>query len=215
MATLLDLEQIERKAFRATYEDGLWDLYFGAIVAAMALFMFRPDDGYSALNIVGAVLMISLAFSLFTAGKKYITTPRLGQVRFGPQRQQKTRNLALILGVIVFIQVGLVGMSVYGWLNPGVGQWLAERLGGGSGELLLVAALGASFVGVPMLIIAYMNDFLRGLYIALGMALAVFLMIYTNQPIYPLVLAGLIALPGLVLFIRFLQKYPLPSAGGE
>jgi uncharacterized membrane protein YjjP (DUF1212 family) len=45
------------------------------------------------------------------------------------------------------------------------------------------------------------------------MALAVFLMIYLNQPIYPIIIGILIVVPGVVLFIRFLQKYPLHREG--
>jgi hypothetical protein len=43
------------------------------------------------------------------------------------------------------------------------------------------------------------------------MALAVFLMILINQPIYPVVIGALIIVPGLVLFIHFLKKYPIPQ----
>ena len=75
----------------------------------------------------------------------------------------------------------------------------------------MVAALGSLFVGPPMLVMAYMIDFPRGYYIAVLMALAVFLMILTNQMIYSLVIGAIIILPGLVLFIRFLRKYPLPQ----
>jgi hypothetical protein len=41
------------------------------------------------------------------------------------------------------------------------------------------------------------------------MSLAVFLMILLNQPVYALVIGGLVFLPGLVLFVRFLKTYPL------
>jgi hypothetical protein len=212
MLSMLDLETIERKAYRSTYEDGLWDMYMGTIVAAMAIFVYRPPGGYSPINIILMVVVITLSLVLFTAGKKYITQPRMGQVRFGQLRQQKKRTLAIIMGVLVLFQAGLVGLTALGWFNPGFGARLFGSLGGYSQELLLVASLGSLFVGLPMLVIAYYNDFPRGYYIAIMMALAVFLMILTNQPIYPLVIGGLIFLPGLVLFIRFLRKYPLPRS---
>jgi hypothetical protein len=41
------------------------------------------------------------------------------------------------------------------------------------------------------------------------MSLAVFLMLLLNQPIYPILIGGLIVLPGLALFVRFLKTYPL------
>ena len=42
MSETLDLKAIERKAFRATHQDGLWDIYIGWVVGSMALLMFSP-----------------------------------------------------------------------------------------------------------------------------------------------------------------------------
>ncbi len=207
MSTFPDLKLIERKAFRSTYQDGLWDIQVGIIVASMAIYVYRPESGYSATNFIWLIVAFAIANGLFWAGKKYLTLPRMGQVRFGPARQQKKKTLAIILGVIVIIQAFLVGFTTLGWLNPGVGQKL---LGNYNSGLLAVAALSSLFVGPPMLLIAYLTDFPRGYYIAVLIALAVFLMIYTNQPIYPVVIGALILLPGLTLFIRFLKDYPIP-----
>jgi hypothetical protein len=44
------------------------------------------------------------------------------------------------------------------------------------------------------------------------LSLAVFMMIWFRSPVIMLVIAGLIFIPGMVLFIRFLRKYPLPPA---
>jgi hypothetical protein len=213
MSTLLDLETIERKAYRSTYEDGLWDMHMGVVVAAMAIFLYRPPGGYSPINIILMLVIMTLSLGLFTAGKKYLTQPRMGQARFGQTRRQKKKTLAIILSILVLLQVGLVGLTALGWLNPELGARMFGSLTIYNLERLLVASLGSLFVGLPMLVIAYYNDFPRGYYIAIMMALAVFLMILTNQPFYPLAIGGLIFLPGLVLFIRFLRKYPLP--GGE
>jgi hypothetical protein len=210
MLNLSDLKQIERKAFRFTFQDGLLDIFLGAIIACMAITLYRPENGYSALNNVVMVLLYAVLFSLFWAAKKYITLPRMGQVRFGPTRQQKKKTLAIILGVIVLIQIIVVGMTTFGWFNPAFGEKLFGSFGNYSLEHLAVAGLGSLFVGPPMLVIAFMIDFPRGYYIAVLMALAVFLMILINEPIYPVVIGGLIIVPGLVIFIHFLKKYPLP-----
>ena len=74
---------------------------------------------------------------------------------------------------------------------------------------LVVASVGALIVGPSMILVAYFGDFPRGYFIAAMIALAVFLMIYLNQPVYPIFISMLIALPGLVLFVRFLRNYPL------
>jgi hypothetical protein len=78
----------------------------------------------------------------------------------------------------------------------------------------VVALIGSSIVGTSMIVVAYFSDFPRGYYIAILMALAVFLMIYTNEPIYAVVIGLLIIIPGLVLFVRFLKKYPRRDEAG-
>lgn len=209
MCTQLNLKEIERKAFRATYQDGLWDIQMGLIVVCMAIFVYRPEDGYSPFNIILAVLLISLATGLFQAGKRFITLPRMGQVRFGPVRQQKAKTLAIILGVFALAQVVLVGLTALGWLSPLIGAKAADVVNEPSTGLLIVSLIGSFIVGSSMIVIAYFSDFPRGYYIALMMALGVFLMLYTNQPLYPILVGALIVIPGVVLLVRFLKAYPL------
>jgi hypothetical protein len=209
MSASLDLKKIERKAFRSTYQDGLLDMLFGTIVMAMAAFMYRPEEGYSLTNMVVFVVALAVGNVLFWLGKRFVTLPRMGQVRFGPARKQKATTLAIILGLVVLVQVGIVGLTTFGWLNPQAGAQINDFLAGHGLERLAVATVGSLFVGPSLILIAYLGDFPRGYYIAVMMSLAVFLMILLNQPVYALIIGGLVFLPGLVLFIRFLQKYPL------
>ena len=211
MSQDLDLKALERKAFRSTYQDGLWDINLGLIVIGMAIFVFRPEEGYSALNILGLMVACSVANLIFWAGKKFVTVPRMGQVRFGQIRKQKSRTLAVILAVFILVQAGVVLLTGLGWKNPELGAKIFSALNAGDMERLMVATVGSLFVGPSFMVIAYFNDFLRGYYIAIMMTLAVFLMILFNQPIYPLIFGGLIVVPGLVLFINFLRQHPLPS----
>jgi hypothetical protein len=210
MSNISDLKQIERKAYRFIYEDGLLDILMGAMIGAMAVTLYHPDSGYSAINIVMMWLIYAVLYLLFLAGKYYITRPRMGKVRFGLPRKQRNKTLAIILGIIVLIQALFVGLTIMGWSNPALGEKLFGFLGYYNSGRLAVAAVSSLFVGPSMLVIAFMIDFPRGYYIAILMALAVFLMIYINQPIYPVVIGGLIIVPGLVLFTRFLKKYPIP-----
>jgi hypothetical protein len=213
LSAQLNLKEIERKAFRSTFQDGLWDIYLGLIVIAMSMFIYRPPDGYSAMNIIVMLIMFVLAYTLFRLGKKYITIPRMGQVQFGYLRKQKKRTMAIILGVFVVFQIGLVGLTAFGWANPETGAKFNALMG--DSDLIIVAAIGSFIVGTSMIVNAYFSDFPRGYFIAMMMALAVFLMIYLNQPIYPITIGGLIIIPGLVLFLRFLMKYPLQQEGGS
>jgi hypothetical protein len=210
----LDLKQLEQKAWRSTYEDGLWDIYYGLIVICMGLFIYRPEVGYSAANIVFLVVAMAGCYGLFAAGKRWITLPRLGQVKFGPARQKRKVTLAFWLGLIVAVQVVLVGFQLIAWGWPQVGEKLFGALQTPDYESLMVALIGALFVLPGMLLIAHFKDFPRGYYIAAMTALAVFLMIWLNQPLYTVLIGGLIVLPGVVLLVRFIQKYPVANAEG-
>jgi hypothetical protein len=205
----INLKELERKAFRSTYQDGLWDIYFGLIVICMSIFLFRPVTGYSPLNIFLMMASMGAAYALFWAGKRFITLPRMGQVKFGEKRARRKKTMMLILGAVVLIQVAFLGIQFIGWRNPEFGATLNTFLQEKNAMDLVVATIGSLFVGPSMILIAYFIDFPRGYFIAVMMALAVFLAIYLNQPIYPIFIGILIAVPGVVLFLRFLKKYPL------
>ncbi len=209
MSTNIDLKDIERKAFRSTYLDGLMDMNLGLIVICMALFIYRPPGGYSPWNIILMVLAFTAAQSLYQLGKHLITLPRLGQVRFGAIRKQKAKTLAVILAAFILLQVGLVILTALGGMNSLFSGFLPE----GGSSLPLVAGIAALIVGISMIVIAFFLDFTRGYYIAVLMALAVFLMILLNRPVYPIMLGGLVFLVGLVIFVRFLRAYPLRREG--
>ena len=211
MSQNLDLKALERKAFSSTYQDGLWDITLGLIVIGMAIFVYRPEQGYGALNIIWMMVTCLVANLILWVGKRFITVPRIGQVRFGEIRRKKALTLAIILAVFVLVQGSVVLLTALGWRNPELGAKISSILNAGNMERLAVATVGSLFVGPPFILIAYFSDFLRGYYIAILMALAVFLMILFNQPIYPLILGGLILVPGLVLFVQFLHQHPLPS----
>ena len=211
MSQNLDLKALERKAFSSTYQDGLWDITLGLIVIGMAIFVYRPEQGYGALNIIWMMVTCLVANLILWVGKRFITVPRIGQVRFGEIRRKKALTLAIILAVFVLVQGGVVLLTALGWRNPELGAKISSILNAGNMERLAVATVGSLFVGPPFILIAYFSDFLRRYYIAILMALAVFLMILFNQPIYPLILGGLILVPGLVLFVQFLHQHPLPS----
>jgi len=208
----IDLKGIERKAFRTTYEDGLWDIYLGLMLMSMAIFLARPESGFSPQNILLMLGCFTLAYLVFWAGKKYITLPRMGQVVFGPSRRRKKRTLIVVLSILVLAHLGIVLLSIFGRTEPESGARLSAWLGSNDSGQLLVAALGSFFVGPSMLLIAYFTDFARGYYIAILMSMGVFLMLWLNKPLYPILLAGLILIPGLVLFILFLKKYPIRGA---
>lgn len=212
MDNQINLKEIEKRAFRSTYQDGLWDIYYGLIVVFMAVFLDRPEEGFTSLNIFLMLAVFLTAYALFFLAKRFITTPRLGQVKFGEGRKKRNKIFAIVMSAFIFCQAVLLGITTLGWLNPAFGERLSTLIGGRSNEFLLVSLIASSIVGVGMLLSAYFSEFLRGYYIAILMALAVFLVLFFDQPIFPVIIGVLIILPGVMFLIRFLRRYPLTKS---
>jgi len=212
MTNMINLNNIERKAFRSMHQDGLWDIYVGGSVLSMSV-MARSlhSDTFPAASFVIFFLGILLSLLIYRGGKRFITTPRLGQVKFGPQRKRRKLIMILVLSGIVFLQLIILTGSVLLWRNP---QW-AFNLGLSNmvpdQEKLLVAVIAALFAGPATVLISYFNENMRGYYVAFILSLAVFSLIWFGQPIYLIIAGLLIIIPGVILFIRFLHQYPLPK----
>jgi len=212
MKEVFTLKQLEKKAFRAAHQDGLQDIYIAGVVMSMAVLAYsNGDEAFPLPRFVLFMLGLALSYLVFWAGKKYITTPRLGQVKFGPQRQKRKLTLVIVLAVIVAFQVIILIATVLLWINPPSGHGLAgidQNL-----ERLLVGVIGALFVGPSMAMIAYFTEYMRGYYIAFILSIAVFSLIWFGQPIFMIAAGFMILIPGVILFLRFLRLYRLPPTG--
>ena len=204
MNDVMDLKTLEKRAWRSFHQDGLWDIYLGLILWALAVFLGGGLDAIEndLWRLVAYTLLISGAFLVFWAGKRYLTIPRLGQVKFGPARKRRMLHLALILGGFTLVTVVLVILTATAKntntsLPPGLPVYLFAGL----------------FVGAVIATIAWFNDYPRGYYIAVIYALCFGLgEHWQNWSIFWL--GGLLVLtPGVVLLIRFLRQYPLPEPG--
>jgi hypothetical protein len=102
-----DLQAIERKAFRSTQDDGLLEMQFGVILIILGFIAYIDDTGIS--NHYYGYLLILASPLIVILGRRYITQPRLGHVRFGVERQKRQAKVTLILsasvlaGVLMFI----------------------------------------------------------------------------------------------------------------
>ena len=210
MSQNLDLKAIERKAFRSVHQDGLWDIYLGGLMLVLSLFFAIPESGEGELTyMVIALLGVTVVFAVFQLGKKYITTPRMGQVQFGPERQKRKITLGWIMGAYVLVTLGMVLFSLYIWNRSASGQTVDLALTP-SLERVLVALVAALLAGTSTLVISYFREFVRGYYIALLMGLGFFFTLLLDMTIPMIVAGALILVPGLVLFVNFLRQHPLP-----
>ena len=210
MSQNLDLKAIERKAFRSVHQDGLWDIYLGGLMLVFSMFFAIPESGEGELTIMGlALLGVIIVFAFFQLGKKFVTTPRMGQVRFSPERQKRKVTLAWIMSIFVLVTLGLFLYSLYVWNVSASGQPVNLNLAP-SLERAVVASIAALIAGISTMVISYFKEFTRGYYIAVLMGIGFFLTLWLDSAV-PMITAGaLILLPGLVIFVNFLRQHPLP-----
>jgi hypothetical protein len=135
--------------------------------------------------------------------KKYITTPRIGQVKFCKERIRKDRLAVLILAIIVAI-----GFSLFFLLLVTKKEWLQAI----PYKIVLVAA----GLFIIWSLVAYFRDFPRLFLYAFLAAISVILT-GTNIQDNPVGMAAwyltsivMIAI-GIYLLVKFIKKYPLPS----
>ena len=119
--------------------------------------------------------------------------------------------MIVMVGIVLLQLVILLG-TIFLWQNPERAAVLGFSQTDPDLERLLVATIGALFVGPSMVLLAYFNEFMRGYYIAVILSVAVFSLIWFGEPVYLIIAGLLILIPGVVLFIRFLRNHPLPPA---
>ena len=103
MTESLDLVQIERKAYLSYSDDGPIELLLGLAILAFSLGLAVGD------STVSVIIPAALA-AIWPMVKKDITLPRIGVVRFGPERQNRLRKTKTCF-VIIFIFTALLGVA--------------------------------------------------------------------------------------------------------
>ena len=200
MPTDANLKEIERKVFSCYFHDGLWDIYGGFILLSIGLTIVI---GWDYLMLAFAALAVVLL--LF---RQRIVRPRLGRVKFSPERQAKTKKTKLIavitltftmlLGVVFFVLFST--NSVPGWLDIWMENYFFATFGGIQALLVAVAAY---IVGVRHYYIYAALVFIS--YVIGGILRS------NDMEGIPILIAGsLILISGAVILTRFLRKYPLP-----
>ncbi|UCH61677.1 MAG: hypothetical protein JSU77_07615 [Fidelibacterota bacterium] len=197
----IDLKTLERKAYLSYHQDGLLDLGLGMLVLAVGI-------GW----VVGIPwlmgVLLAIGVSSYPAAKKMITIPRVGLVRFSPDRQRREKRtisffvtyftFTVLLGVAMFFLVIAVNR------NPnGFGRLL---------EKFIMAPFGL-LVAIALAALAYWKQVSRFYLYAALLLLGVFggPLLGINHAIYFSAPGIVMLLVGLYLLIRFLQTYRLPE----
>jgi hypothetical protein len=213
----LNIKALEKKAFRSFFRDGIYDVFLGTILLSFGLPLILSEFGWIHWKTMLVPLVISIilnvgALVFFVFGKKYITAPRLGIVRFGKTRKRKMMHVKLLLVISVLIGVVTLFLTLFKILP----------VGGNTG----IPAAGVIF-GIQVLIVfglaAYFMDFTR-LYLyaflfAVSMPVTFWLkknasLAYPTLYVFCLT-AGPMLVIGWTLFIRFLRQYSHNTKGED
>jgi hypothetical protein len=208
MSEKLNLKELERKAWRSFFDDGLWDIYLGLLLASMGIsgLLDRSGTGEDlGMTIyIGLLIVIMLAF---WAGKRFVTVPRIGQVKFG--RERKVRRIKTALVLFASVVFGLVVMLLTSAARRGVSPEVPWES--------VMPALWAVNMLVVFGAMGYFLDFERLYFIGLMYAITVplneVLITLAEFRIGPYLFFGfgfLIVIVGVYILLRFLRNYPVP-----
>lgn len=207
MAQNISLKQIERKAWKSSFQDGLLDILFGFMLLVLGIPDLFPDIFTSEMRQNAAYVVFAvLGLLIMWAGKRFISLPRMGRAKFGPTRKARQTRVAVIYaisviaGVIVFLMAMLAASS-----SPS--PWI-QRLGA-RGFIALASGAWMLFI---LGLASYFTDFTRGYVIAVFYALGFAGTVLLSNPRVMLLAGSPIILMGAVVFIRFLRTYPKPEA---
>lgn len=200
-----DLKQLEQKAYRSTFQDGLWDICIGMIILGMGMSAILKNMGIP--KPVYFLVFPFIALFITYAGKNYITIPRMGFVKFGPRREIAKKRICVLASILtpllmIFIIIIKMQFIFKGDLSNYVGPLFSTML------FVIISTIISHIIDYPRL-------FLFGLLVGLSIIAAEILYPHFGSPLdglIPFSIAGaLIMANGLVLLIRFLKKYPKPS----
>lgn len=209
MAEQIDLKELEKKAYRSTFQDGFWDIFIGMIFMGFALISL--GDVFGLQEMIG-MLLISLGWNIgavvfMILGKKFITIPRIGMIKFGPKRKADQRKVKIYLGINVLFGFVILLLQMTG------------KFGFITAQRFALSILLGLFISLPFGIMAYFLDFPRLYVYALLGGLGFFLIdvfeLFTSGPLSIILvfgfIGGSIVIVGIVFLIKFLRKYPIPN----
>jgi hypothetical protein len=207
MSQPISLKEAERKAFRTTYNDGLWDIFLGCF---FLMFAIGPYLSLSLGDFWSSVVFLPFwgaVYVVIRLIRRYVVSPRIGIVKFGPARKTKLAKFSVVMLVVnvVALILGFVAAMSFGSVP---GQMISAIFG-------LILLIGFSMA-------AYFLDFNR-LYIyglLAGLSPLAGEWLYTHGKAthhgFPITFgtsAGIMILVGLAVFLRLLRNNPAPIEG--
>jgi hypothetical protein len=178
-------------------EDGLADIAIGFVFLGWGVLLVDKLPGLFAL-------LGPIAWAIWYLGKRFLTVPRIGIIEPSQKMENRLRNLAISLIVLGVAALAGVLLAV----GRG-GSFLADY---SLGFLGLVFAAGICLVAF-LLAANRLYVYAMMLFVAFAGGQALNDVVSTLDTfVLPVITAGaLVVFSGLVVLVRFLQKYPIPA----
>ncbi|UCC11562.1 MAG: hypothetical protein JSW02_09450 [candidate division WOR-3 bacterium] len=204
----IDLKKLERKVWTSFFEDGIWDIYLGLLLMALAVGAFFTDVGLTEqYSIFGHIGVVILAIFFLWLGKRLITLPRMGTVHFGPKGKARITKAQIILAISCFM-----GLAAFILVSSAISNVSARQQ--------VMDFIFPSFWVTTMLVVfsfaAYFLNY-RRLYI-IGILYAITIpsdkimrqFLHIDLTVLAFGIPALaILIMGFIVLARFLKKYPL------
>jgi|GEM_PF-1378760 hypothetical protein len=209
MINNMKLQEIEKKAWNITHEDGIIDIVLGMLLIVFAVAsVLRAQIGLWYIPIV--VLCPGLFAMLFISyGKRNITTPRIGMAKFGLARtasQKRTVRLSMVTLIILIVLVTLTALSTFDVISVKISGYKVP-LAIAAGVLVLLT-VKARLLGIPRLEI-------YGIILGSCILSVEILRNYIGEPWHNVISWGVpgaaVLLYGIYRMKTFMNKYPLPE----
>lgn len=197
MTQNINLKDIEKKVYMSYHQDGILDISLGLLILLFGIAMYTHLIAF-----VGLIPILVLVAGYLA--KKLITIPRMGYVNFSNSRNSKERrkiSFWLLLGIVVLGAV-LIGLAKRN-ISPGLDSVLQVY------PLLVLAVIFSLLIISAALMFG--TDHLYS-YAALVLIVLIPCQYpYAAEPPRVIFVGAFIMFCGLLIFIRFLHKYPLSA----
>ena len=205
--TVFNLTDIEKKAYRSTFQDGIWDIFLGSTLMTLAICALLSNRGMpEGRQMTVLIVLQAAALVFFIVGKKCITVPRMGFVKFGPQRKSKIRKsrTVLLASVVAGVAVFLVALLAMRGSSAGRPRLMIFLPLAWMVNAIVVFSLLAYYLDCTRL---YAYGVLFAMPVPLDMAIKKFAGVNLS-PVTLAIPATVMLVVGMVLLLGFLRQYP-------
>jgi hypothetical protein len=209
MTPEMNLKELERKAWTAYFDDGILDITVGLFILAFGIGMTTHYSGLAAFA--------WMVIFFFAAAKKSITFPRVGLVKFSPEREERMKKETSFF-VIFFSITALIGLAFFLVLSAGIPQSVKTLVG----EMALVGY--QLIIAAGICLVGYWKQ-IRRFYGYTGFLLIAIVagMLFDIPGVNPLAIMRyqftatgvIILLTGLFVLARFFKRYPRREGGED